>query len=229
MIPLNELPIRRSTWSRLANIPKARLGWEFSDCTDITEDDMSACKGWVRAVREGRVIRAEGFKSCGKGLLIVGKPGQGKTALALTIIQEMIRTFSFDTFAVKEGMSIVKPCYFITFSDIVALKGSLISNPMDDQERLFLGIHGDCDDDAYNVRVLVIDDVGKEHTSASGWQSTLLHDILRSRFNNGLPTIVTTNLPVKSWETAYGDATGSFIHEAFATIELESIRGDLRK
>ena len=229
MIPLSELPVRRSTWIRLANIPKARIGWEFSDCSDVTENDMKACINWVRLVREGKIIRAEGAKACGRGLLLVGKPGQGKTALALTIIQEMLRTFSFDTFAVEKGMSIVKPCYFITFSDIVALKGNLISNPNDDQERLFLGIHGDCLDDAYNVRVLVIDDVGKEHTSASGWQSTLLHDILRSRFNNGLPTIVTTNLPVKAWEAEYGSATGSFIHEAFATIELESIRGDLRK
>ena len=58
---------------------------------------------------------------------------------------------------------------------------------------------------------------------------TMLHHILRTRFNNGLPTIVTTNLPVKSWEAAYGGATESFINEAFATIELESIRGDLRK
>jgi DNA replication protein DnaC len=88
---------------------------------------------------------------------------------------------------------------------------------------------GESLDDAYNIRVLVVDDIGKEHMSASGWQKTLVHDILRSRFNNGLPTIVTTNLPVKSWSAAYGEATGSFIHEAFVTIELESIRGDLRK
>jgi len=229
MISLNDLPVRRSSWVRIANIPKARIGWEFSDCVDVTEDDMSACKGWVRAVREGRVIRAEGFKSCGKGLLLVGKPGQGKTALALTIIQEIIRTLPLDAFDVAEGKSLVKPCYFTTFSDIVALKGALINEHTDEGERLFLGLHGNCKDDAYNIRVLVIDDVGKEHTSTSGWQSTLLHDILRARFNNGLPTIVTTNLPVKAWEAEYGEATGSFIHEAFATIELQSSKGDLRK
>jgi DNA replication protein DnaC len=90
-------------------------------------------------------------------------------------------------------------------------------------------MHGECADDAYNIRVLVLDDVGKEHQSGSGWQRNMLHHILRTRFNNGLPTIVTTNLPVKTWESTYGGATESFIHEAFAVIELESIRGDLRK
>lgn len=229
MISLSDLPVRRSSWIRIANIPKSRIGWEFSDCVDVTEDDMAACKGWVRAVSEGRVIKADGLKTCGKGLLLVGKPGQGKTALALTIIQEMMRTFSLEAFGVAEGKVLVKPCYFTTFSDIVALKGSLINEHRDEDERLFLGMHGDCADDAYNIRVLVIDDVGKEHTSASGWQSTLLHDILRTRFNNGLPTIITTNLPVKSWGAEYGEATGSFIHEAFATIELQSSKGDLRR
>jgi DNA replication protein DnaC len=90
-------------------------------------------------------------------------------------------------------------------------------------------MHGECDDDAYNIRILVIDDVGKEHASGSGWQRTMLHHILRTRFNNGLPTIVTTNLALDAWNAAYGDATESFIREAFATIELASTQGDLRR
>jgi len=229
MIKLDELPVRRSSWVRIANIPKARIGWEFSDCTDVDPEELKIVKSWVKLVGDGKIIRADGAKTCGRGLLLVGKPGQGKSALALTIIQEMMRTFPIESFDVEGSKVLVKPCYFTTFSGIISLKGSLISEHRDEDERLFLGMHGDCDDDAYNIRVLVIDDVGKEHTSASGWQSTLLHDILRTRFNNGLPTIVTTNLPVKSWGAEYGEATGSFIHEAFATIELQSSKGDLRR
>lgn len=229
MINLNDLPVRRSSWIRIANVPKARIGWEFSDCVDVAETELKLIRHWVKLVADKKVIRAEGSPLCGKGLLLVGKPGQGKSALALTVIQEIIRTLPLDAFDVAEGKSLVKPCYFTTFSDIVSLKGALINEHTDENERLFLGMHGNCKDDAYNIRVLVIDDVGKEHTSASGWQSTLLHDVLRARFNNGLPTIVTTNLPVKAWEAEYGEATGSFIHEAFATIELQSSKGDLRK
>ena len=229
MINIDDLPVRRKSWIKIADIPRARVGWELSDCEAITPNDLLSVKRWIEKVKQGEVIRADGKKSCGRGLLLVGQPGHGKTTLAIAIIQEMMRTFPLEAFGVNAGRVLVKPCYFATFNSIIALKGELIGGGTDDQERLFLGMHGECDDDAYNIRVLVVDDVGKEHTSGSGWQRTMLHDILRSRFNNGLPTIVTTNLPVKSWEGAYGGATESFINEAFATIELESIRGDLRK
>ena len=230
MINVDELPKRRSSWIRISNVPRARLGWEFSDCTDVVPVDIKLVKAWVNKVQKGDVIRADGKPTFGKGLLIVGEPGHGKTTLALAIIQEMMRTFSPDEFFVEDNKALVKPCYFATFTDILNLKGLEIGREItDEQERLLLGMHGECRDDAYNIRVLIIDDVGKEHTTASGWQRSLLHHILRTRFNNGLPTTVTTNLPVKSWDGAYGDATGSFIHEAFTTIELKSIRGDLRK
>jgi hypothetical protein len=228
MIKVDELPLRRKTWTKIANIPRARLGWELSDCKAITASDLRLIRSWIGKVKDGSVIRADGKLTCGKGILFVGSPGHGKSTLASAMIQEMIRELSLEAFDVSEGKSLVTPCYFTTFNDVIELKGALMGEYTAEQERLFLGMHGDCKDDAYNIRVLVIDDVGKEHTSGSGWQRNMLHHILRTRFNNGLPTIVTTNLPVKAWVSTYGDATGSFIHEAFVTIELESIQGDLR-
>jgi DNA replication protein DnaC len=94
-------------------------------------------------------------------------------------------------------------------------------------EILYAGILGKCDDDAYNVRILVIDDLGKEHASLSGWQSNMLHHILRTRYNKGLPTIVTTNIDRENWHHVYGDATGSFVHEAFVYLPVNEV--DLRK
>ena len=228
MFKVNELPVRRSSWIKSCAIPRARLGWEFDDCNAVSKKDIDLIKRWLSKIESGDIIRADGQQSCGKGLLLVGSPGHGKTTLALTIIQDIIKRFDMEPFKVTDGRVLVKPCYFMTYNSIIELRGTLIEGGTDEQERLFLGLHGESVDDAYNVRVLVIDDIGKEHVTASGWHKTLLHHILRTRFNNGLPTIVTTNLPVSAWSSAYGDATGSFIHEAFVTIELESIKGDLR-
>ena len=230
MFKVDELPVRRKTWVKIANVPRARLGWEFEDCKDVTDGDLQKVRSWIDQVSRGNIIQADGKRSCGKGLLIYGEPGNGKTTLALVVLQDMLRNLSMDAFAPQENKIIVNPCYFITFNDVVELRGSLMGDSKtDEMERLFLGMHGECADDAYNVRVLIVDDVGKEHMSASGWQRSVLHHLLRSRFNRGLPTIVTTNVKLDSWDTLYGSATESFAREAFSYLVLESTRGDLRR
>ena len=230
MFNLEEVKIRRRAWIKAARIPEARIGWEMADCKDISTADISKIQKWIAAVRKGVVIRATGQMSCGKGLMFWGTPGQGKTTLSLALIQELMRTFSLEEFDVKEGNVLIRPCYFSTFNDILELKSLLMDKlANDDQEVIYEGILGQCPNDAFNIRVLIIDDIGKEHAGLTGWQKNQLHHILRTRFNNGLPTIVTTNVERKDWAGLYGDATESFANEAFTYIPITSIKGDLRK
>jgi len=228
MFKLTDLKLRRRTWIKLANIPEKRIGWTLADCTEVATDKMQMINRWYKAVKDHEVIRATGNNRCGKGLLLWGEPGHGKTTLALSIVQEMLTTFSLEDFDAKDGAALIRPCYFATFNDILALKGMTMENSAtEDQEVLFQGILGECSNDAYNIRVLIIDDLGKEHTSLSGWQSSMFHHILRTRFNKGLPTIVTTNIKLENWASEYGDATESFANEAFVYLPINST--DLRK
>ena len=229
MYKTSELPLRRRTWVKIAAIPENRRGWEFSDCTGVTKGNIATIQEWIQTASEGKIIHAEGKLSCGLGLLLYGEPGHGKTTLSLVALQEILRTFSLEAFAVEEGRALSRPCYFITYSSLLDLKGATMNTPTVEQEVLWEGLLGECKDDAFNVRVLVIDDVGKEHASVSGWQKTQLHHVLRTRFNNGLPTIVTSNIPLEAWDSAYGIATESFAREAFIPIALKSPQGDLRK
>lgn len=229
MFKIDELKLRRRSWVKIAAIPYNRLGWEFSDCNDVTSEDVAIIKRWVKTVEDGKVIRATGQKSCGLGLILYGEPGHGKTTLSLVVLQDILRRFPLEAFSPLENKTLVRPCYFITFNSILDLKGALMEDPSEDERSLFAGILGESQDDAYNIRVLVIDDVGKEQQSGSGWQKTILHHILRTRFNNGLPTIVTSNIPLEAWSSVYGPATESFSREAFIPIQLKSPKGDLRK
>lgn len=229
MFNVEELKLRRKSWMKIAAIPHNRLGWEFEDCTGVTSEDVENIKEWISTVEAGKVIKATGQLSCGIGLVLYGEPGHGKTTLSLVTLQDIIRRFSLEAFSPLENKTLVRPCYFITFNSLLELKGDLMDDPTDEQEQLFAGILGECQDDAYNIRVLVIDDVGKEHMSGSGWQKTILHHVLRTRFNNGLPTIVTSNIPLEAWGSVYGSATESFAREAFVPIALKSPKGDLRK
>jgi hypothetical protein len=230
MFKIKDLKARRASWVKLAHIPQHLIGWELSDCSSITKDDLMDVTTWISMVKDKKVIRAQGTKKCGKGIMFYGTPGQGKTTLAVAVVQEIIRTFTLDELDVREGNTLVRPCFFTTFNEILNIKGSIMSNEAtDDQDVIYQGIMGTCSQDSFNIRVLIIDDIGKEHASLSGWQKNLLHEVLRTRFNNGLPTIVTTNIRREDWAALYGDSTESFANEAFIYIPISSNKGDLRK
>jgi len=229
-IKAKDFKLRRRHWIQAACIPTARIGWTLDDCSEIEDDIMQDVKTWISDVRDGKVIRAMGKKDCGLGLLLWGTPGLGKTTFALSIIQEMMLTFPIESFDVREGNTVITPCFFSTFNDILNLKGRTMEEDVNELDlNLYNGMLGECRNDAFNIRVLIIDDLGKEHASLSGWQKNMLHHILRTRFNNGLPTIVTTNIKLEDWAGLYGDATESFAHEAFAYLPLDTGGKDLRK
>lgn len=228
MFDPKELKVRRRSWLQIASIPKARVGWTLDDCVDTRPEDITVIRKWIASVEAGNIIQAVGSKYCGRGLLLCGQPGRGKTTLAAAIIQEMLTKFSIHNFA-PSGKVLIRPCYFATFNDILDLKGDLMDDHDMDKDVLYDGMLGECRDDAYNIRVLVIDDLGKEHATLSGWQKNLLHHVLRTRFNNGLPTIVTTNIELKNWAGLYGDATESFAKEAFYYLPITAVKGDLRQ
>jgi DNA replication protein DnaC len=229
MFNLPDVKIRRRTWIQLANIPSTRLGWTLDDCVDAPAGSLEDISAWVTGVKNRTVIRNTRDSNCGKGLMFWGTPGLGKTTLALAIIQELMLTLSLEQFDVKENNVLVRPCYFSTFNDILNLKGLMMDGPTDEEERLYKGMLGECTNDAYNIRVLIIDDIGKEHAGLTGWQKNMLHHVLRTRFNAGLPTIITTNIERKNWAGLYGDATESFVNEAFLYVPIETTKGDLRK
>jgi len=229
MFEVDKLKVRRRTWVKMAGIPLARLGWTLSDCNDVKPETLKKIKTWIAGADQGLFIRATGKSSCGKGLMFYGTPGQGKTTLALATLQEIMTTFSLEAFDVKDSNTLIRPCYFITYSGLLDLKGAQIDGWSEDQEVIYEGIMGECANDAYNIRVLILDDVGREHASLSGWQKNMLHHVLRTRFNNGLPTIITTNIKREDWAGLYGDSTESFVHEIFSYLPVESSRGDLRK
>lgn len=223
-----ELPFRRKTWVKTANIPPAKVGWTMEDCDDIPATASTGITKWLSGLYAGKIIKAEGKQTCGVGLMLYGLPGRGKTTVANAVLQDVIRKASPEVVGLEAGKAVPRPCYFITYNSLLDLKGAIIEDGDSDDVLLYNGILGEALDDSYNVRVLVIDDVGKEHSSASGWQKNMLHHVLRTRFNNGLPTILTTNIKIDDWEAHYGTATQSFVHEAFVYLNMDT-KEDLRK
>ena len=105
-----------------------------------------------------------------KGLILVGNNGVGKTHLACSIANELI----------KNGIQII---YGTLINLLVELKNTYdVDNNISEMEIIKL---------YEKVDLLIIDDLGKEKPSE--WGLEKLFTIINSRYENNLPVIITTN------------------------------------
>ena len=105
-----------------------------------------------------------------KGLILVGNNGVGKTHLACSIANELI----------KNGIPII---YGTLINLLAELKNSYDSdNNISEREIIKL---------YEKVNLLIIDDLGKENPSE--WGLEKLFTIINSRYENNLPVVITTN------------------------------------
>lgn len=110
------------------------------------------------------------FKEAGEGLYYTGTFGTGKTHLAVSMAQELI----------KQGI----PVICMTAIDLLAEIRRTYDRNRNVSEYQILQAYKDVD-------LLVIDDLGKEY--CSDWAITMLYDIINDRYEQCLPTVITTN------------------------------------
>lgn len=116
-------------------------------------------------------------------LLFTGGTGLGKTHLSLAIAKE----------AIDAGLGVV-------YDSVPSLMMKL------ENERFGRGDDGICDA-ICSCDLLVLDDLGAEHNTAS--TRTFLYTIVNSRIMSALPTIISTNLSIPDLSERYSDAVYS--------------------
>ncbi|MCL6479702.1 MAG: ATP-binding protein [Peptococcaceae bacterium] len=129
---------------------------------EIAVRSLETCKSFVKDCLTGKNPR---------GLYIFGEVGSGKTHLACSIANELI----------KGGMEVL----FVVVSDYLEEIKYSWEQGSDYNEKEIL-------DRAREVAVLVMDDLGAH--SYSDWTKGKIYSILNRRINNNLPTVITSNL-----------------------------------
>lgn len=153
----------------------------------------------------------------GLGLTFIGPPGVGKTMLSCIVLNEAMAL----DFSVKSTeMSSWIRLHHRKFET---------ARGIDDPE-----VHAEWwatyrEIEAYRrkIQFFLLDDVGKEYDSGSGWSQSMFDDFIRYRHNRGLCTLLTTNLGLPLWAPRYSDSMESFLHQSSTVITIEG--SDWRK
>lgn len=230
-------PMKRFWLTKNSNIPIRFQGWDRQSILDDMGTFPVEIDDWLELVRDGKVIQAPGaLGTTGVGLLLDGKAGMGKTTHAVVAATEFILGLPDDEAAMEKMLHAeegqighkFQAVKYSTFPDFLSLKKSVFDADADEKKRMNLimdGYHGRASEDWLNIRLLIIDDLGKERGTT--YEDAAFDELLRSRYDKGLPTIVTTNVDRENWAGQYGEAMGSFVFEAFQQVNIVS--KDLRK
>lgn len=142
------------------------------------------------------------------GLCLFGSNGVGKTLIACIVAKE----------AYKHRYSTRR----VTFVDYMS-KYTLVWSARSIEEK------ESAEDDLFNnyksVEFLVLEEVGKEVDSKAS--VPILEDLLRYREDNGLVTVICTNLSPKDIENRYGSSVSSLLRGNMTPIKIEGV--DKRK
>lgn len=178
--------VDKSSWLHKAGVPSIMLGC----CIETWKPDTSAHHRVARAVREW-AAHPKGF------LVITGKPGVGKTHLAIS------------------AMKLVRHGRLITQTNFLAGIRKRYAEPGAPDVLAQLKVR----------KFLVFDELG--HGTGARDEYSNVYELLDYRHGEGLPTIVTTNSAPEDFTQDLGDRLADRLaaHQPFLCIHGESWRG----
>ncbi len=176
----------------------------------------AVCQSWLDELRDHYVTDKrpleeypEDWSKIGRGLLFMGPPGTGKTSLATATLMEVYYAKRL-------------PVFFMAYADYVAISIEQfgIQDKKEPEAILRWWEIEHILNAARTAPVLLLDDVGKEHRTKTGFAENELDQLLRLRHREGRPTLITSNVPPREWGAIYHESMGSFIKEAFHHVTM---------
>jgi DNA replication protein DnaC len=189
---------RRLTDSDLVRMRVPRRYWtvRFDAISDVSlvGSGISA-----RQAALNYMTRLDEMRRDGKGMLLWGTNGTGKTCMAIVIAKEFRR----------RG-------YPVLFIEAADMKRFVIEREMFDEDQTYW-------DRAMNVDVLVIDDLGKGTQDSTGLGARLIDELIRHRNASKLVTIITTNMNQRDLVEELKVSTMSSLKEHVFPIHVSGI------
>lgn len=160
--------------------------------------DHPQVEAWVRSVASAAVAPSKGARRqvrTGPSLLLVGTTGTGKTHLAYGALRALV------------GAEVGVRWHATTSADLYA---HLRPRPGTDTERELRAVS--------RCPLLILDDLGAAKTSE--WTEEITYRLVNHRYEQLLPTLITTNLPIRDLRAAVGDRVASRLAEMTERVVL---------
>lgn len=194
-------PLRNEVNSKsliMMGVPRRFCDKTIKDYNTYNKQSLVAIKRFI----QDYIINLENNIKEGRGICFIGSNGVGKSLLSCIILKEMY----------KHRYS----CRRVTFSSyITAYTESWGANKSEKdviESELFEKYKG--------VEFLVLEEIGKEIDSKIA--KPILEDLLRYREENGLVTIICTNLTPSTIKELYGASICSLINGNMTVIVIDS-------
>lgn len=204
--------VNRGDWEKLewkTRIPRRywleKRGLDSLDVDDNNEEMIESCsqfqshfaKSWEKGV----------------GITVTGPPGTGKTTTTLLAAVDVA----------KAGFMV----RFLPMAELLDLMQRQFSlsgkHATESQHKEWTDNDWLIECCRYAAHLLVLDDVGKEHHTASEFAQDIFDLIIRQRYNLGLPTIITSNISMTEWAEVYGESMADFLYESSDVIEISHL------
>ena len=183
---------RRELDQKLSEYLRNQLGKRFRDRTFDTFAVDESNRYAYEVCR--KYAERENFDD-GKGILLSGTYGTGKTHLMASITNRLL----------ERGI----PCLFNTFNGHIT---SLMEEFNSGEPRRHMNL-------MKRIPVLVIDDVGKEKQSE--WSQSVMYEVINSRYENNKPILITTNHSHRELMKYFGGAVYSRLNEVCYPLTLQ--------
>lgn len=175
---------------------QSNLGPRFRACTFDAWRDRPGAAGAFRSARQ----YAESFEARqedGRGLILFGDAGNGKSHLAAAIVNELV------------GRGV--PCVFQTVPALLRRVRATFARDAEATEEEVLAA-------LVEAPLLVLDDAGAEkHTE---WGESTLYYLVDERYRRQLPIVVTTNLNLSGLEDSIGFRAVDRLIEVSDVVEI---------